>query len=157
MYCTLPCHFGGLDALHPSGNTQSHVHQMKSWKSLLDFGDTISHQSTTDYLQAIHKQPVHKHHLERNDRLSIMQSLMIQFKCCDSQYMQFTSPPWTLLLGFQHKILLSFPQLSSKSGSCGHHAISSTPLQVKKKILILHICTHNFTPPPPLETSSTRM
>jgi len=43
-----------------------------------------------------------------------------------------TSPPGTLELGFQQRILLSLPQLNNKSESCPHQAISRTPLQWKK-------------------------
>jgi hypothetical protein len=39
-----------------------------------------------------------------------------------------TSPPGTLLFGFQHKMRLSLPQLTSRSGSWGHQAMDSTPL-----------------------------
>ena len=49
-----------------------------------------------------------------------------------------TSPPWTLLFGFQQRILLSFPQLRSRSESCGHQAISNTPL--KKSLTRLDLC-----------------
>lgn len=39
-----------------------------------------------------------------------------------------TSPCAWLELGFQHNILLSFPQLTSKSASCLHHAKERIPL-----------------------------
>jgi hypothetical protein len=42
---------------------------------------------------------------------------------------QTTSPPGTLLFGFQHRMRLSFPQLTSRSGSCWHQAMDRTPLQ----------------------------
>ena len=39
-----------------------------------------------------------------------------------------TSPLGTLLLGFQHRILLSLPHVSSNSGSSAHQATDNTPL-----------------------------
>ena len=41
-----------------------------------------------------------------------------------------TSPARESVLGFQHKMRLSLPQLSSKSESDGHQAVDKMPLQM---------------------------
>lgn len=59
-----------------------------------------------------------------------------------------TSPLGLLELGFQHNILLSFPQLTRRSGSSEHHATERTPLSWCSKVFkgdVANLKSHIWT------------
>lgn len=107
---------------------------------------TTGCRSTTDYWWAAHTKPRHYQH---NSHIIIFQVLKDPWKTQGIFYPQLRAVVTSAVLGFQHRILLSFPQLSKSSGSAKLQAIARTPLFINgsiKHYITCHRMYRNIRP-----------